>query len=215
MAETIEYREEMFYAISAAKKALEGVPNVWVSGNDFIYYVEGKSEKRVSPDCYIVLDVLPKTTRPFFKVWEENGRTPNVVWEFTSRDTARADRETKFVLYEQVLKVREYFLFDPLDQYLKPRLQGYRLTNGAYQPIVPDADGRLLSSETGIKMFADGALLRFVHPRTGEVLSTYEEMDAQNSVALSEAVRERERREAAEAEVARLRAELERLAGTP
>ncbi|MBC8141460.1 MAG: Uma2 family endonuclease [Armatimonadetes bacterium] len=189
MAETPEYGDAMFYAISATRAALDGVPNVYIAGNNFVFYVEGDTKKRVSPGCYVVLDV-PRRARRSFQPWQENGRTPNVVWEFTSRKTAKEDREDKFVLYEQVLKIPEYFLFDPLDQYLKPRVQGYRLSEGRYIPIVPDDKGRFLSEQTGIVMFADGQILRFLHPRTDEIIPTYAEAEAEN---------------------ARLRAEIERL----
>lgn len=190
MAETPEHGDAMYYAISAARAALDGIADVYIAGNNFVYYEEGDARKRVAPDCYVVLDV-PRRARRSYKTWEDDGRAPNVVWEFTSRKTAKEDREDKFVLYEQVLKVPEYFLFDPLDQYLKPRLQGYRInSDGTYIPVLPDGEGRLYSEQTGIKMFADGPILRFVHPRTGEILRTYAE---------------------AEAELARLRAEIERL----
>ena len=182
----------------AARATLDGIADKYVAGNNFVYYVEGDKKKRVSPDCYVVLGI-PAKQRSSYMMWQNAGRAPNVVWEFTSRKTARDDREDKFVLYEQTLKVPEYFLFDPKDQYLKPRLQGYRLVGGTYQPIVPDANGRMTSRETGIVMFADGELLRFIHPRTGEVIPTFAEADA--------------RRIAAETEVERLRAKLSRLTG--
>ncbi|MBC7807930.1 MAG: Uma2 family endonuclease [Akkermansiaceae bacterium] len=207
MAETPEHGDAMYYAVSAARAALDGIADVYVAGNNFVYYVEGDVRKRVSPDCYVVLDV-PRRARRSYKTWEDGGRTPNVVWEFTSRKTAKEDREDKFVLYEQVLKVPEYFLFDPLDQYLKPRLQGYRLnSNGAYIPVLPDVEGRFDSEQTGIKMFADGQILRFVHPSTGAILPTYAEAEA----GLESAKRNRAILQNAEAEIARLRAEIDRL----
>lgn len=193
MAETREHREAMTYAIQALEVLLADTEDVWVSGNDFVYYQEGDPARRVAPDCYVVFGV-PRRPRTAFKVWEEGGRTPNVVWEFTSRKTERQDREEKFDLYEQTLRVPEYFLFDPLNQYLRPRLQGYRLTDGVYRAIPIAEDGTLESRETGIRMYAEGALLRFVDPRTGEPVKTRAE---------------------AEEEIARLRAELERLRQGP
>jgi len=203
MAETPEHRDAMMYAITAARAALDGRADVWISGNDFVYYRMGEPSKRISPDCYIVLGVEQKR-RQSYKVWEEDGHVPNVVFELTSPKTAKEDREEKFELYEQVLKVPEYFLFDPLNQYLKPRLQGYRLVNGSYQPIPFDTEGRLESKETGIKMFADGEILRFIHPRTDEVIRTSEEKDS--------AIIEKDNTIAArDQEIARLLAEVERL----
>ena len=219
MAETPEHMEAMYYAVAAARAALDGIADKYVTGNNFVYYEKGDKRKRVSPDCYVVLGV-PAKARSSYMMWENGGRAPNVVWEFTSPKTARDDREEKFILYEQTLKVPEYFLFDPPNQYLKPRLQGYRLVSGAYQPIVPDANGRMTSRETGIVVFVDGELLRFIHPRTGMVIPTTAEAFEETArerllreAADAVAERERDRREAAEAEVARLRAELERRAG--
>ena len=212
VAETVEHREAIFYAIHAAQQALAGNPDVWISGNDFVYYTKDAPAKRVSPDCYIVLGV-PQKERRSYKTWEENDTMPDVVWEFTSSKTAKEDRNDKFTLYEKTLQVPEYFLFDPLDQYLKPRLQGYRLVRGLYQAIAPDEDGYLVSQRTGIKMFADSKLLRFIHPQTGQVIPTFDEMTALHEKAEQEAIRQRELKEAAQDEIARLRAELERLRG--
>jgi Uma2 family endonuclease len=203
MAENSEHRDAMTYAIQAAQEIFDNTAYVWISGNDFVYYVEGDPTKRVSPDCYVVLGV-PRRARRSFKVWEEGGKIPNIVFEFTSRKTARQDREEKFDLYERELRIPEYFLFDPLSEYLRPRLQGYRLTNGVYQPILPAPDGRLVSPATGITVFADGTLLRFVDPRTGNVVLTRAE--AQRKIA-----EEAQACHSAEAEIARLQAELEAL----
>ena len=48
-----------------------------------------------------------------------------------------------------VLGVKEYFLFDPFEDYLDPPIQGYRLRKGAYVPIKP-VNGRLPSQVTGL-----------------------------------------------------------------
>ena len=59
--------------------------------------------------------------RRTFKVWEEC-KCPDLVIEVTSRKTRTEDTEQKLELYRDVLKVREYFLFDPLEEYLEPSL---------------------------------------------------------------------------------------------
>ena len=48
-----------------------------------------------------------------------------MVFEITSRGTRLEDLGTKRALYA-MLGVREYFLYDPLGEYLQPPLQGYR-----------------------------------------------------------------------------------------
>ena len=57
-----------------------------------------------------------------------------MIFEVTSSKTRKEDSVTKRDLYAK-LGVLEYFLFDPLGDYLKPRLQGYRLEDDRYSPI--------------------------------------------------------------------------------
>jgi Uma2 family endonuclease len=67
-------------------------------------------------------------------VWEE-GKGPDVVIEVTSLKTRHQDETEKPAIYAK-LGVQEYFLYDPLREYLDPPLQGYRRTEaGSYAPI--------------------------------------------------------------------------------
>ncbi len=54
--------------------------------------------------------------------------------EVTSRKTRRKDSGPKKTLYERI-GTEEYILFDPFGDYLRPRLQGFRLRRSRYQPI--------------------------------------------------------------------------------
>ncbi len=97
----------------------------------------------------------------------------------------------------------EYFLFDPFEEYLHPRLQGYRLAKGAYRPIRA-VKGRLPSKVLGLHLEADGELLRLYDPAGRRRLPTPPEVvEAQKREAMA--------RQEAEAEVERLRRELEEL----
>ena len=109
-------------------------PNVAVHSNLFVYYVEGDPKRNVCPDLFVALKVPSDIKRRTFKVWEE-GKGPDLVIEVTSKKTRREDQGKKLELYRDVLKVREYFLFDPFEEYLKPSLQGYRLVRGRYKSI--------------------------------------------------------------------------------
>jgi putative restriction endonuclease len=73
------------------------------------------------------------------------------VIEVTSRDTRSDDLGRKKDCYVR-LGVEEYFLHDPLREYLKPALQGFRLVAGRYEPIAPAADGSLASHVTGLTL---------------------------------------------------------------
>ena len=131
IGETDKHRELMAYLIAALKTFYAGQPNVYVSGNNFVFWEEGNPKARISPDIYVVYGAEMRL-RDSYMAWKEGGLLPGVVFEVTSRKTQREDVDTKLPLYEQTLKTPEYFLFDPTGDYLRPRLQGYRLVNGRY-----------------------------------------------------------------------------------
>ena len=206
-------------------------PDVYVASDNFLYYVEGDPRKVVSPDVYVVFGVT-KRQRPVYKMWEE-GAAPAMVFEISSRSTRQEDLVRKRDIYAR-LGVDEYFLCDPLMEYLKPPLQGFRLDRaaGEYRPLVPDADGRLASARLGLLLWMEGGLVQLADAATGErLLRTVEvrerERTAEERRRAAEQLAENERaarlaveqlveqesdaRKAAEAENARLRAEIERL----
>ena len=68
-------------------------PNVFVAGNHLIYAVEGDLKKRQAPDVYVVFG-RPKHYRGSYKVWEEHGRFPEVVFEVWSPSNRQQMMET-------------------------------------------------------------------------------------------------------------------------
>jgi Uma2 family endonuclease len=210
MAESDWHRKEMSDLIDMLDDRFKDRPDVYIAGNNFLYYVEGDPRKVVSPDVYVVFGVA-KRQRPVYKLWEE-GAAPAVVFEISSRSTRREDLVQKRDLYAR-LAVDEYFLCDPLMEYLKPPLQGFRLDPGAgvYSPIEPDSDGRLQSARLGLLLWMEGGLVQLADAATGERLLRSGEVRERERNAEQLAERERTARQAAEAEIARLRAEIERL----
>jgi Uma2 family endonuclease len=142
---------------------------VYVSGNMLLFYEEGNKRRHVAPDCFVVFGV-EKYERENYLLWAE-GKGPDVVIELTSRTTRGEDTKRKFDLYRNVLKVKEYFLFDPLWHYLDPPLKGYRHVRGKYVPI-PFVGGRLPSELLGLHLVPDGDTLHFWDPKTGRRLET-------------------------------------------
>ena len=223
MGETDKHRDLMMYLIDALKVHFMGQPDVYVSGNNFVFWEEGQPKSRVSPDAYVVFGVEDRLRDSYF-AWKEGGLLPSVVVEITSRSTQSEDVETKLPLYEQTLKTPEYFLFDPTGGYLKPRLQGYRLEDGRYVRLEPK-QGRLHSEQLDLDFVQIGETLRLYNPISGEFLPTPQEqaerVEAEARRAETEARRaetearraenEARRAEDAEAENARLRAEIEAL----
>ena len=147
---------------------------------------------------------VSKGLRRTYKLWEEK-LSPVVVFEITSRSTKLEDKGNKRALYA-MLGVREYFMFDPLAEYLKPPLQGFRLVGEEYIAIDQAQDGSLISQELGLKLFREDTFLRMIDIVTGQPLLRPAELDAARGAA-------EERARAAEEEVQRLRAELARLKG--
>jgi Uma2 family endonuclease len=171
---------------------------VYVSGNLLVFYEPGNRRRHISPDIFVVKGV-PRRRRLNYLIWRE-GKAPDVVFEFTSPSTREEDLEDKFELYQNVLRVQEYLLFDPLAEYLDPPLQGYRLRRGRYASI-PLVDHRLPSKVLGLHLERQGQELRLYNPATERWLPT-----------LAEAAREAEAaRRQAEAEIERLQRELAKL----
>lgn len=203
MGETDLHIDALIYLREALKDFFRDEPQVYVAGNMFLYYEEGNPAACLAPDVFVVQGVL-KQERRTYKLWEE-GQPPAVVFEITSRGTRLEDLGSKRVVYT-MLGVREYFLYDPLGEYLQPPLQGYELQQGEYQRIPPAAEGRLVSRVLGLELWLEAGRLRVVNPATGERLLTPAEAQAAWRT-------EAAARQAAEAELERLQAELARLRG--
>lgn len=206
MAETDKHADIMVYCKESLR--LHFAPraaDVYISGNNFVFWEEGNPKARVSPDVYAVFGAAQRQ-RDSYKAWEENGHLPSVVVEITSRKTQAEDVGDKFQLYEQVLRVPEYFQFDPTGDYLSPRLQGNRLVNGRYQRIALEGEtnDRLFSVQLGLYFVIHDDTLRLFNPETGQLLPTLAEAEAK-------ARTEAQRAEALNDENARLRAQLNEL----
>jgi Uma2 family endonuclease len=190
MAETDVHRNWMLWIIEMLQFFFRGM-QVYVSGNLLIYYQQGDPKKRVAPDVFVVKECEQKLRR-VFKTWEE-GRGPCFALEVTSKKTRRQDLGPKKELYER-LGVAEYLLYDPLGEWLKPALRGFRLIEGIYQSWQPDETGGFVSDQLGITFRLDGSDLALFHTATGERLK-----------------RDIERADEAEARVAWLEQQLARL----
>jgi Uma2 family endonuclease len=205
MAETTIHRKVMSALIGGLERRYADVADVWVGGNLFLYYREGEPEKSVAPDVLLAQGV-EKRDRDTYLLWEE--KTPALIFEITSRSTRGEDTGTKKDLYEQ-LGVAELVLFDPYGEYLKPRLQGYRLDRGLYRPIPPNRDGSLDLRTTGVTARPEGKRLRLVDTASGEKLLWEEELETACRVAEERAftAEERAAEEAAARRVAEERAQ--------
>jgi len=209
MAETDWHRDLMNALIQTLKVWYAAQSRVYVSGNLLLFYEQGSRRRHVSPDVFVVKGIA-KHDRPNYLLWEER-KGPDVAIELTSSSTRREDMEDKYYLYQDTLRVKEYFLFDPLGDYLTPPMQGHRLRRGLYHPI-RFVGGRLPSQVLGLHLERNGRELRLHNPETGQWLPTPLEMAVEAEAARQEADAARQEADAArqfaEAENERLRREL-------
>lgn len=203
MGETDVHRREIAQIIEMLTIYFQSVADVYVSGNLMFYYEQGNPSAVVSPDVFVVKGV-PKGLRRTYKLWEER-QAPCAVFEISSRATRLEDKGNKRALYA-MLGVREYFLFDPLAEYLKPPLQGFRLVGEEYVPIDQAGDDALISQELGLRLSSAGSELRLVDIASDQPLLRPAELEAARQA-------EAAARQRAEQEIEQLRAEIARLKG--
>ena len=196
----------ILYAGSALAHHYRARDDVYVVGNLLLYYekaMPGQAARSVSPDLMVVIGA-PKHLRPSYLLWEEP-KAPDFVLEMASRSTHRSDRQDKPAVYARI-GVSEYWLYDPVGEYLEPRLQGLRLQGDRYEPI-PVAvreNGVLsgLSEALGLELrLYPGDRFRFHDPVSGQDLRSLDEAEARLEQA--DAAWQRETRAREEAEAAR------------
>lgn len=192
-----------------------GRDRFFIGGDQFLYFSAEQllTQDFRGPDFYLALDV-EKRMRKSWVVWQE-GKAPDLIIELLSRRTARNDRTTKKQVYQDQVRVPEYYWYDPEAD----ELAGFALRDRVYEPIVPDERGRLVSPLLGL------ALARWRGPYSGweelwirwetlegELLPTHAELAASAQAA---AEQEAQRAEREASRVAALEARLRELGVDP
>ncbi len=205
--ESARHRQQMFLLLETFQPWLDQRSDGYAGGNMFLYFslAQVRHQDFRGPDFFAVLGV-PKGERKSWVVWEE-GKGPDVIIELLSESTAAADKTEKKLIYQNQLKVAEYFWFDP---FTPDDFAGFGLQHGVYLPIPPDSQGRLSSRCLdlvlvrwhGVYEGVETTWLRWA-TRAGELLPTKEE---KLQVAEQHAEMAEQRAAAAETEIARLRA---------
>ena len=177
MSENQWQLDAMIDAINVLRTHFADCPGVYVSGDLLIYYEEGNPRARVAPDVFVVVGA-PKHLRMNYKLWEEPGPPDFVLEVVASAGTRREAQGPKRALYAR-LGIREYWLFDPVGEYLAPPLQGFRLHDGAYHPLPARPVGGapvLRSDALRLDLRVENERLRFHDPAKRGDLLTYEEL---------------------------------------
>jgi Uma2 family endonuclease len=208
-------------------------PNVHVFNELLVQYPRRGERKpsQVVPDNMVVLTDQPIRASTCFNVPLEPA-PPFWVLEYVSKNNKRKDYEDNFIKYERELKVPYYLVFYPDAQ----ELTLYHRNKRKYVTIKPDEDGRYLIRELDLELALLDSWVRYWYqgqllPLPAELQQQLDEARQETAEArreTAEARREtaearqetaeekhraddlKERLEAAERELARLRAHLEK-----
>jgi Uma2 family endonuclease len=147
--ETQRHKMQMDLLIETLYPWLEAREDGYVGGNMFIYYslAQVKNQDFKGPDFFAVLGV-PKKERKSWVVWEE-GKPPDVVIELLSESTAKYDKTDKKLIYQNQMRVSEYFWYDPFNP---DDWQGFCLVSGCYQPLEFERKDRLVSESLNLAL---------------------------------------------------------------
>ncbi len=147
---------------------LESLELHWKDRNDFfaagnltVYFSprQLKSEHFRGPDFFVVLGT-ERRPRKSWTVWDEDGRYPNVIVEILSDTTQSLDRGLKKQTYQDIFRTPDYFWFHPETR----ELAGFHLVEGNYEPLAPDAQGRLWSAQLELFLAEHEGKLRLFTP---------------------------------------------------
>lgn len=170
--ETDFHRLQMTLLLQCLEWLWQGRNDFYASGNLTVYYspYQRKSEDFRGPDFFVVLSTERKP-RKSWVVWEENGKYPNVIVELLSESTANIDRGLKKEIYQDIFRTPDYFWFDPDSL----EFAGFHLVDGQYEPLEPNAQGRLWSQQLQLFLGVQDQQLRFFTPE-GQIVLTPEEI---------------------------------------
>ena len=227
MAASDDHRRVLMRILRVLEAFFKDNPEVYVSGDLLMYYVQGDPRKVVAPDVLVSFGIGQKARRTYL-VWQE-GKSPDFVMELASESTYQKDLGEKMQIYAG-LGITDYFLCDIEGLYLPTPLMGFTLVDGRYEPVPQATEGGVHSAVLGLTLHLQPDTLQFYDPAIGQWLQTPEEIaearTEQETLARQQAEARTEqetlarqqasaRAETAEAEVVRLRAELDRLRGNP
>jgi Uma2 family endonuclease len=147
--ETQRHKWQMDLLIDTLGLWLEPQAEGYVNGNMFIYFsrAQVKNQDFKGPDFFVVLGV-PKRERKSWVVWEEE-KAPDVVIELLSDSTASQDKLEKKQIYQDKLRVSEYFWYDPFNP---EDWAGFALRDGLYEPLPANEQGWLISHRLGLAL---------------------------------------------------------------
>ena len=197
--------------------ALEDREDAVVCTRVSLRHCEEGDDEILAPDIMVIFHEQADKMRlgKSYDIWVWH-TPPAFIMEFGSEGTASRDLGVKRDTYAHI-GVQEYWMHDPhTPPYYGFRLRGERLVNGAYEPIpmYETEDGWLCaySEVLGCEICWTGSELRLRDPETGILVPTRRELQgqrrelrAQRRELRAQLRVERQRADAAEEELARIK----------
>jgi len=85
---------------------MKGREDFFVGGNMFIYFKSEQAYKRDfrGPDFFFVNEARLNPSRPYWAIWNEDGKYPDLIIELSSPSTHDIDHGTKKTVYEKTFR---------------------------------------------------------------------------------------------------------------
>ena len=195
------HREQIELLLACLKWWWRERTDFYATGNLTIFFSPEHITTRDfrGPDFFVVLDTENKP-RKSWVLWAEGGKYPNAIVELLSNSTAKVDKELKKQLYQDTFRTPEYFWFHPHTLEFK----GFSLVRGKYQPLEPNEQEWLWSSQLELFLGVYESKLRFFSPQ-GQLIPTPQERAEQEKqekeLAQQRVQEERQQKELAQQQV--------------
>jgi Uma2 family endonuclease len=153
-------------------------PDVFVAANHLIYPVEGKPKIRVAPDVYVAFG-RPKGHRGSYRVFDEEGIFPQVIFEVLSPKNTKREMEAK---RRACFKygAEEFYIYHPK----KEELQIW--VRGETEFVLAVWEGSYLSPRLGITFenTDEGLIIRYPNGRVFDDLTDFSRREEENEERL-------------------------------
>jgi len=201
MATNVDHFDWSMVCYRMLKHRFRGRRKLLIACDMLVNYRRGEDRIALAPDVLVSFGV-PPGPRASYSVRGE-GKPPDVVLEFASPSTVKADAGKKKEKYRR-MGVREYWLVDPAGGYHDPRVQGFQLVDGVYErlPWKEGSDGMVAVWSPVLQLevrFVDGWLRFWDRKKARYVELPEEEKERLQRGAEAWAEKEAEARQRAEA----------------
>ena len=188
-----------------AERCLRDDPAVYVAGDHLIYPVQGDADLRHAPGVSVAIG-RPKGYCGSYKVWEEGGVFPQVVFEVWSPNNRQGKMEEKRRFYERHGAEEYYIVYPDFPMFV----EGWLREEGRLVRLADEAMADFTSPRLRFRCVSVKGQLTVFGP-DGRELRRPDEITRERDVAEREREEEKRRKDEAEERAARLASRLREL----